>query len=135
MQPLTQKAASVWKCDGNHGAPQCGHKECWLKEAPMPDTWDTRDGQTHDESELLNLEAIKVRLDNYLSEPPAGWTTRLMTIDLPACVAEIERLRGIHASDEAAIKSLGSSYDTLRDRVKELEEESLMLQRQLLDGR
>jgi hypothetical protein len=107
----------------------------------MSDTWDTRDGQTHDESELFNLEAIKELWAGQGPGPRITSTYEKNTLlrhartDLPACVAEIERLRGIHASDEAAIKSLGSSYDALRDRVKELEEESLMLQRQLLDGR
>ena len=28
------RAVRLRKCDGDHGAPQCDDKECWLKEAP-----------------------------------------------------------------------------------------------------
>ena len=28
------RAERLRKCDGDHGAPQCDDKECWLKEAP-----------------------------------------------------------------------------------------------------
>jgi hypothetical protein len=94
----------------------------------MPDPWDTPDGQTHSEADMLDLEAIKARCEK---ATPGPWTTTrypdeyhklvpgLRNIpepglfevdvkdaefishartDLPACVAEIERLRAAYAA-------------------------------------
>ncbi len=103
----------------------------------MPDTQDTPDGQTHDESEPLDLEAIKERCEK---ATPGRWVARRFggfapagtaywyiyqpgregepldrddaqfishaRTDLPACVAELERVYRERAELRARVKEL-----------------------------